>query len=53
MLVCERYSAERVNAARRRVLEVGLINGHRIDRILTEALQRVTTPEQPSWLQPG
>jgi len=49
----ERYSAERLDAACRRALEVNLIDVRRVERILTEALEQETTPEQPPPLPPG
>ena len=49
----ERYSAERLDAACRRALEVDLIDVRRVERILTEALEQETTPEQPPPLPPG
>ena len=42
----ERYSAERLDAACRRALEVDLIDVRRVERILTEALEQEATPEQ-------
>ena len=49
----ERYSAERPDAACRRALEVDLIDVRRVERILSEALEQETTPEQPPPLPPG
>jgi len=49
----ERYSAERLDAACRRALEVDLIDVRRVERILTEALEQETTPAQPPPLPPG
>lgn len=49
----ERYSAERLDAACRRALEVELIDVRRVERILAEALEQQTTPAQPPPLPPG
>ena len=45
--LAERYSPARLDAACLRALEVELIDVHRLERILVEALDQETTPQQP------
>ncbi|MXY86158.1 MAG: hypothetical protein F4Y95_06625 [Chloroflexi bacterium] len=49
----ERYSAERLEAPCWLALEVDLIDIRRVERILTEALEQVTTPAQRPPLPRG
>ena len=44
----ERYTAQRLDAACRRSLEVDLIDVRRLERILVQALEEETTPELPA-----
>ena len=45
--LAERYSPARLDAACLRALEVDLIDVRRLERILVEALEQETTPQQP------
>ena len=45
--LAERYSPARLDAACLRALEVELIDVRRLERILVEALEQETTPQQP------
>ena len=49
----ERYTAQRLDAACQRALDVDLINVKRVERILIQALEEKTTPQRPLPLQPG
>ena len=49
----ERYTAQRLDAACRRALEVDLIDVRRLERILVQALEEETTPEPPTPLTQG
>ena len=49
----QRYTAERLEAACRRALEVDLIDVRRLERILTEALEQVTPSTHPDPLPAG
>ena len=49
----ERYTAQRLDAACRRALEVDLIDGRRLERILVQALEEETTPQAPESLTEG
>ena len=44
--LAERYSAARLDAACRRALEVDLVDVRRVERILVEAIEQETTPQQ-------
>ena len=44
----QRYTAQRLDAACRRALEVDLIDVRRVERILVQALEEETTPELPA-----
>ena len=54
-LLClgERYTAQRLDAACRRALEVDLIDVRRLERILVQALEEETTPHPPESLPEG
>ena len=45
--LAERYSPARLDAACRRALEVDLVDVRRVERILVEAIEQETTPQQP------
>ena len=49
----ERYTAQRLDAACRRALDVDLIVVRRVERILVQALEQETTPELPTPLPEG
>ena len=49
----ERYTAQRLDAACRRALEVDLIDVRRLERILVQALEEETTPQAPESLPEG
>ena len=49
----ERYTAQRLDAACRRALEVDLIDVRRVERILVQALEEETTPQAPPPLSTG
>ena len=49
----ERYTAQRLDAACQRALDVDLINVKRVERILIQALEEKTTPQRPLPLPPG
>ena len=49
----ERYTAQRLDAACRRALEVDLIDVRRLERILIQALEEETTPQAPESLPEG
>ena len=49
----ERYTAQRLDAACRRALDVDLIDVRRVERILVQALEEETTPELPTPLPTG
>ena len=44
----QRYTAQRLNAACRRALDVDLIDVRRVERILVQALEQETLPELPT-----
>ncbi len=50
--LAERYSPDRLDAACRRALEVDLIDVRRLERILVEALDQESTPDQPELPPP-
>ena len=49
----QRYTAQRLDAACRRALDVDLIDVRRVERILVQALEQETTPELPTPLPTG
>ena len=49
----DRYTAPRLDAACQRALDVDLINVHRVERILIQALEEETTPQPPLPLPTG
>ncbi len=49
----ERYTAQRLDAACRRALEVDLIDVRRVERILVQALELEATPQLPLPMPPG
>ena len=49
----QRYTAQRLDAACRRALDVELIDVRRVERILVHALEEETTPELPTPLATG
>ena len=49
----QRYTAQRLDAACRRALDVDLIDVRRVERILMQALEEETTPELPTPLPEG
>ena len=49
----ERYTAQRLDAACRRALDVDLIDVRRVERILVQALEQETTPQTPLPLPEG
>ena len=49
----ERYTAQRLDAACQRALDVDLIDVKRVERILIQALEEETTPQLPLPLPPG
>ena len=49
----DRYTAQRLDAACQRALDVDLINVHRVESILVQALEEETTPQLPLPLPPG
>ena len=49
----ERYTAQRLDAACRRALEVDLIDVRRLERIPVQALEEETTPQPPVPLTQG
>ena len=49
----QRYTAQRLDAACRRALEVDLIDVRRVERILVQALEEETTPQAPRPLPTG
>ena len=49
----QRYTAQRLDAACRRALDVDLIDVRRVESILVQALEQETTPELPAPLATG
>ncbi len=49
----QRYTAQRLDAACQRALDVDLIDVNRVERILIQALEEETTPQLPLPLPPG
>ena len=49
----ERYTAQRLDAACQRALDVDLIDVKRVENILVQALEEETTPQLPLPLPPG
>ena len=49
----ERYTAQRLDAACQRTLEVDLVDVRRLERILVQALEEETTPQAPLPLPTG
>ncbi len=49
----ERYTAQRLDAACQRALDVDLIDVYRVERILVQALEQETTPQLPLPLLTG
>ena len=49
----ERYTAQRLDAACRRALDVDLVDVRRVERILVQALEGETAPELPTPLPTG
>jgi hypothetical protein len=53
LLLGERYTPARLNAACRRALEVDLIDVRRLERILVDALEEEATPTTLAAIPPG
>ena len=51
--LAERYTAQRLDAACQRALDVDLIDVYRVERILVQALEEETTPQLPLPLPTG
>ena len=49
----ERYTAKRLDAACRRALDVELIDGRRVERILVQALEEEAVPQLPLPIPAG